>query len=129
MTQLTVGTTLVRQSEHGPIDCDVVVTYEGRIVTPEQPPSWEDPGCAAEIDAEFISAEFDGGAPDEAPGPLTAGEVATLRARFHSPDGQRLVYQDIVERANTGPDADDARDRAIDDRMFRNLSSAEGEEY
>ena len=61
---------------------DVIVffTYTHRIAG--SPATHIDPEDPAEYDFTFLRAEFDGGEPDDAPGPLTSSEVADLQRWF-----------------------------------------------
>lgn len=79
---LCLGTTLTRVDPDGdPVPCDVVVYFDVASYTPGARATWTDPGWGPEYEFSFRSAEFDG-EPDDAPGPLTAIEIATLQAWF-----------------------------------------------
>lgn len=71
---LRIGTRLIRQSPvYGDIDCDVVIYFE--------PSTYIDAATLDYYDLQlnFLSAEFDEAAPDDAPGPLTEAELTKLR--------------------------------------------------
>ena len=83
-TELYLCTTLVRQDNDGEVfECDAIVYFDARMTARGCPPSWTDPGWAAEYEVAFRTADLDGLA-QEAPGPLTEVEVATLRQWFEA---------------------------------------------
>lgn len=80
---LRIGTTLIRQDNDGdPVACDVTVNFAATMTSRGYPAAWMEPAEAPEFEIEFLSAAFDGAEPSDAPGPLTAIEVETLRKWF-----------------------------------------------
>ena len=91
---LWLGTTLIRQDAAGePVECDVAINYAATMTSPGYPATWMEPAEGPEFEIEFLSAELDG-IPEDAPGPLTAIETATLRKWFEEHES------DAIERAN-----------------------------
>ena len=79
---LSIGATLIRQDNEGqPVECDVSVKFAATMTSRGWRGSYWEPPEAAEFEIEFLGAELDG-EPSDAPGPLTAIEVATLRKWF-----------------------------------------------
>ena len=84
---LFVCTTITRQTEEwGAVKCDVVIHFEVASFVAGYAASWDDPAAANEYEFRLTSAEFDGGEPDAAPGPITDAERATL-AEWLAGDG------------------------------------------
>jgi hypothetical protein len=79
---LYLCTTIQRDIEHERIECDVLVYFTVTRYVRGHRATWTDPAQAPEFEFDFVMAEFDGGAPDEAPDPLTVGEVERLESWF-----------------------------------------------
>ena len=81
-TELYLCTTIVRQDADGdPVECDAIVYFDAHMTARGGRATWTDPGWAPEYECTFRSADLDG-EPSDAPGPLTAIEIETLRAWF-----------------------------------------------
>jgi hypothetical protein len=92
MTDLFLCTRLCRDG----YDYDVVVYFScisyrpGCAAQVYGDPSVCYPAEPAEAEFEFVRAEFDGGEPDDAPGPITEAETATLRVWFEAHEAEAL---------------------------------------
>ena len=89
MNNLILCTLLTRTDADGDaFACDVVINFSVESVVRgcaariygDPADCW--PAEADEYEFSFDGAEFDGGEPADAPGPMTAAETATLRAWF-----------------------------------------------
>jgi hypothetical protein len=79
---LFLCTTIVRTTPDGPVECDVIVYFDVMHYVRGHRATWTDPAQAPEFEFDFMLAEFDGGEPDEAPGPLTNTETCSLMVWF-----------------------------------------------
>ena len=87
---LWLSATLIRQDDEGePVECDVAINYAATMTSPGYPATWMEPAEGPEFEIEFLSAELDG-IPDDAPGPLTAIEIETLRKWFERTKATRV---------------------------------------
>lgn len=85
---LSIGTRLIRETEeYGPVACDVTVRFSATMTSKGWRGSYYEPPEAAEFEIEFLGAEFDG-PHDDAPGPLTALEIKSLREEFEANEGR-----------------------------------------
>lgn len=113
-TTLTLGTTITRIDADGdPVVCDVAVHFTAACTSPGYPATWTQPGEGPDYELTFERAEFDGGEPDDAPGPLNYAELATLKVWFVA------NFDRAYEAANDNHD--DGRDP--DDRGWRGLEA------
>lgn len=125
-SDLFLCTRLIRTDVDGDrVECDVVIYFEVESYSPGCPASlWgpaPHPGDDPEYEFSFLSAEFDGGEPDDAPGPLTEPEIATLRAWFEANHDKACEVA-----ADRTPDRDADRadylyDQWRDERMERGV--------
>lgn len=90
-SELYLCTTLVRDTvEHGRIEVDAIVYFDARMTGPGYRGNYYHPPESPEYECTFSTADLDG-ANDDAPGPLTAIEVQTLRTWFEKQD--RAAYE------------------------------------
>lgn len=114
-----VGTRLTRQTaEFGPVECDIAIYFDVASFTPGSPATWTDPAEPAEYEFEIVSVEFDSGEPDDAPGPLTAAEIAEMREWFDSHAEEAEDAADGYAADQEWARADDAHDRRNDEIMM-----------
>lgn len=107
---LELYTTITRADADGDaVEYDATVRFTVESYTPGYSATRTDPGEAAEFECAFEGAELD----DKAA--LTDAELATLRTWFAANTDR--VWQVANDNYDAGPDPDDARDRASDDRM------------
>lgn len=86
---LWLGTTIVRQTdEYGPVECDVAINYAATMTSPGYPATRMEPAEGPEFEIEFLGAEIE--VNDDAPGPLTVIEMATLRKWFEANEARAL---------------------------------------
>ncbi len=93
-----VCTTLSRADAEGCTgDCDVVVHFSVASRVRGCPATRDDAGCADEFEFAMEGAEFDGGEPDDCPGPLTDDELRTLLAWLVSGEGYQAAATKVAE--------------------------------
>jgi hypothetical protein len=117
-------TTITRQTkECGPVACDVVVYFDVGSFSKGRPadlwgaaPHPEEP---SEMEFVFVSAEFDGGEVDDAPGPLTEAEIAGLKTWLEDGAGNEKAYE-AAEGYMADREEDDA-DRRYDEMRDRQM--------
>ena len=116
-----VCTTLTRQTEeYGPVEIDMIIWFEITSYSPGYAATWDYPAEGPEYEFAVTDIEFDGCAePDDAPGPLTEAERATLSAWF---EANYDAACDAADRYRPDDDYDDsAYDRWKDEQMERGL--------
>ena len=107
-----IFTTLARPLDGEPEQFDVMITYDARCTSRGCAATYWQPAEADEWDVTFVSAEFDGGEPEDAPGPITEAELAELRQWFAAHEDEATRWIEIDD----GPDPDEARERMLDER-------------
>ena len=87
---LSLFTTLIRQDNGGtPVVYDAIVHFEAEMTAPATRQTRTDPAWPAEFEVTFDRAELDVD-PADAPEPLTAIEIETLRAWFAANEAKAL---------------------------------------
>lgn len=89
-TELYLCTTLVREVEGEPVEVDAIVYFDARMTSRGSRGNYYHPPEAPEYECTFRAADLDG-VPADAPHPLTAIEVETLRTWFEAQD--RAAYE------------------------------------
>lgn len=113
---LTLCTTILRDG----LAHDVTIEFSAECTLPASRACWDDPGYAAEYQITFESAELVSPEPDDHG--LTPAEMDTLRTWLVVNDEQ--AHEAANDNHDSGPDPDDARDRALDDeRYWRGLEA------
>ena len=84
-TELSLSTKLRRFNTDGMLEAyDVIVFFTYTHRSAGFSATRVDPEDPAEYEFEFLRADFDGGEPDDAPGPLTSSELVDLQYWFDS---------------------------------------------
>ena len=121
-SHLFICTRMIRVDVDGDqVECDMIVYFEVDSFTPGCPATWEQPAEAPEYELSFLSAEFDGGEPDDAPGPLTEAEVAVLKVWFEANYDRACEFADESAADNEYDHADYLYDQRRDERMERKV--------
>lgn len=121
---LFLCTTITRTDrDSDPIELDVLIYFEVVSYSPGCPARirWDEndhPAEPAEYEFEFLRAEFDGGECADAPGPLTAEEIAALKDWFTKHHQEACEAADEQRADDDGPDPDEARERQWEERRL-----------
>jgi hypothetical protein len=115
-------TTILRTDEFGDeVELDVAIQVAATCISRGYRATRTDPGDGPEYECVFEGAELDV-KPLTGIAPLTEAELGTLRTWFDANTDK--VWQAANDNFDDGPDPDEARDRAWDERGWRGLEAS-----
>jgi hypothetical protein len=119
---MELHTTILRTDEFGDqVECDATVHFTAECTSPGYAATYMQPGDGPEFECTFESAELETRY-CPVPGKLTEAELGTLRTWFQANTDK--VWQAANDNFDDGPDPDEARDRAWDERGWRGLEAS-----